>query len=108
MAATTDVIDTSATATLNIYKYDLSAAQSQGVDVSQFTADGEVDEAAAAALGSYALKGVEYTYLKVGDIEVKSDDGDVGVLYTLRMTWLPRLKFPAQIRNTHLTLSTAQ
>ena len=83
MAATTDVIDTSATATLNIYKYDLSAAQSQGVDVRQFTADGEVDEAAAAALGSYALKGVEYTYLKVGDIEVKSDDGDVGVLYTL-------------------------
>ena len=83
VAATTDVIDTNKTATLNIYKYDLSAAESQGVEVDSFVSDGEVNAAAAAALGSYALKGVEFTYLKVGDIEVKSDNGDVGVLYTL-------------------------
>lgn len=37
-AAQSDVIDTSRTASLTIHKYDMTAAQKGGVDLSQFTA----------------------------------------------------------------------
>ena len=40
-AATTDVIDTSKTASLTIHKYDMTAAQKGGIDLSQFTATGK-------------------------------------------------------------------
>lgn len=83
MADTSDIIDTTRTGSLTIHKYDLTAAQTAGVDVSQFTANGEKDTAAEAALSSYALQGVEFTYLKVADINTYTKAGDVQVLYSL-------------------------
>lgn len=83
MADTSDIIDTTRTGSLTIHKYDLTEAQQAGVDVGQFTANGEADAAAEAALGKYALQGVEFTYLKVADINTYTDAGNVQVLYNL-------------------------
>lgn len=81
MAAASDIIDTTKTASLTIHKYDLTAAQQAGVDVSQFTADGEADADAEEALAKYALKGVEFKYLKVGSINTYTDGATVKLMY---------------------------
>jgi len=66
----TSVIDPSQTATLNIYKYDLTKATADGVwDSSSYVSSGVYDEAVNEIFGSdYAIEGVEFTYLKVADI----------------------------------------
>lgn len=78
-----DTIDTGASTSLTIYKYDLTAAQTAGVDAGQFTADGEKDTQAEAALANYAVSGVEFTYLKVGSINTDSQSGTLQLLYDL-------------------------
>lgn len=83
MADTSDIIDTTRTGSLTIHKYDLTAAQQAGVDVGQFTANGEKDATAEATLKPYALQGVEFTYLKVADINTYTNAGNVQVLYNL-------------------------
>ena len=82
-AATTDVIDTSKTASLTIHKYDMTAAQKGGVDLSQFTATGKQDAKAEEALKKYPIKGVEFSYLRVGDVEQQSEAGKVQMIYEL-------------------------
>ena len=47
-AASEDIIDTSKTGSLTIHKYDLTAAQAAGIDVSGYQNNGEVDAEAAA------------------------------------------------------------
>lgn len=54
-AAQSDVIDTSRTASLTIHKYDMTAAQKGGVDLSQFTATGKQDAKAEEALKKYPI-----------------------------------------------------
>lgn len=83
LAAPTDIIDTSKTATLTIHKYDLTAAVQDGVDVTRFASNGEKDAAAESALERYAIEGVEFTYVKVGDIHTESDGGNVNLLYDI-------------------------
>ncbi|XCP83524.1 SpaH/EbpB family LPXTG-anchored major pilin [Roseburia hominis] len=83
MAAPEDIIDTSRTATLTIHKYDLTAATNDGVDVTQFTANGEKNTAAENALQRYVIEGVEFTYVKVGNIHTESSDGHVNLLYDI-------------------------
>ena len=70
-AAPSDIIDTSKTGSLTIHKYDLTAAEAAGVDVSGYQNNGEVDAEAAAELANYAIAGVEYTYIRVGDINTR-------------------------------------
>ena len=86
------VVDDSAKGSITIYKYDMTQAYEDGVwDVSKYTSDGEYDANVNEVLGntaitnpsgtgssvkqqlgngqtsnSYAIKGVEFTYLKVG------------------------------------------
>lgn len=74
-AATTDVIDTSKTGSITIHKYDLTAAKKGGVNVDQFTSTGKQNTAAEEALSKYAIKGVEFSYLRVGDVEQQSEAG---------------------------------
>lgn len=95
MAGTGDIIDTGRKGTLTIHKYDLTAAQSQGVNVDQFTADGEKDDAAEAALAKYALGGIEFTYLKVADINTYTNAGNVQLLYNLNDDLATLLGVPA-------------
>ena len=82
-AAQSDVIDTSRTASLTIHKYDMTAAQKGGVDLSQFTATGKQDAKAEEALKKYPIKGVEFSYLRVGDVEQQSEAGKVQIIYEL-------------------------
>jgi LPXTG-motif cell wall-anchored protein len=78
-----DVINQSATCSLTIHKYDTTAAKAAGVDVTKFTADGEQDADAESALSKYALKGVEFTYLKVGSINTDTNAGALKLLYDI-------------------------
>lgn len=82
-AAQSDVIDTSRTASLTIHKYDMTAAQKGGVDLSQFTATGKQDAKAEETLKKYPIKGVEFSYLRVGDVEQRSEGGKVQMIYEL-------------------------
>ena len=85
-AASGDIIDETKTGSITLHKYDLTAAEKGGVDVSQFTASGEVDSAAAQALNPYALKGVEYSYTRVGSITTDSRNGQVELMYDIPAT----------------------
>ena len=80
-AATTDVIDTSKTGSITIHKYDLTAAKKGGVNVDQFTSTGKQNTVAEEALSKYAIKGVEFSYLRVGDVEQQSEGGKVQMIY---------------------------
>lgn len=82
-AAPEDTIDMERKASLTIHKYDLTAAAEDGVDVSVFTADGKKDDAAETALKRYEIKGVEFTYVRVGGISTESADGSVRIVYDL-------------------------
>lgn len=101
-------IDESKTGSLTIYKYDLTDAEKDGIWDSSYVSTGVYDEAgvnnvlggnASFTLGNgetgygYAIKGVEFTYVKVADIfqyeESESDnrtDAHVEVLYAVDKT----------------------
>ena len=98
-------IDESKTGSLTIYKYDLTNAEKDGIWDSSYVSTGVYDEAgvnnvlggnASSTLGNgetgygYAIKGVEFTYVKVADIfqyeESESDnrtDAHVEILYAV-------------------------
>ena len=103
--ANVPTIDESKTGSLTIYKYDLTNAEKDGIWDSSYVSTGVYDEAgvnnvlggnASSTLGNgetgygYAIKGVEFTYVKVADIfqyeESESDnrtDAHVEVLYAV-------------------------
>ena len=103
--ANVPTIDESKTGSLTIYKYDLTNAEKDGVWDSSYVSTGVYDEAgvnnvlggnASSTLGNgetgygYAIKGVQFTYVKVADIfqyeESESDnrtDTHVEVLYAV-------------------------
>ncbi len=71
--STTALIDTSAKASLNLYKYDFTSASEDGVLTGEsYVSNGSRDTAAESALAKYAIKGVEFTYKKVADISTYS------------------------------------
>lgn len=100
-------IDESRTGSLTIYKYDLSNAEKDGVWDSSYVSTGVFDQTgvndvlggSGAALGNgetgygYAIKGVEFSYLKVADIVTFSEsendsrtDSHVEILYAIDKT----------------------
>lgn len=85
-AASNDIIDMSRTGSITLYKYDLTAAEQGGVNVSQFTATGAKDTAAESALGKYALQGVQYDYLRAGDMMTYSNAGSIQDVYNVPNT----------------------
>ena len=97
-------IDESRTGSLTIYKYDLTNAEKDGVWDSSYVSTGVFDQTgvndvlggSGAALGNgesgygYAIKGVEFSYVKVADIVTFSEseadsrtDSHVEVLYAI-------------------------
>ena len=82
-ASLSDVIDTSKTGSITIHKYDMTAAKQRGVNLDNFTSTGKQDTAAEAALEKYAIKGVEFSYLRVGDVEQQSENGKIQMIYEL-------------------------
>ena len=100
-------IDESRTGSLTIYKYDLTNAEKDGVWDSSYVSTGVFDQSgvndvlggSGAALGNgetgygYAIKGVEFSYLKVADIVTFSEseadsrtDSHVEILYAIDKT----------------------
>lgn len=79
-------IDLAKKASLNVYKYDITAASAEGAwDAESYVSTGLHDEAVVDKLAKYAIQGVEFTYLRVADITMNNElvDGQrqVGVLY---------------------------
>ena len=79
-------IDPGKKASLSIYKYDITTANSDGAwDAESYVSTGLHDDAVVDKLAKYAIQGVEFTYLRVADIAMNNElvDGQrhVGVLY---------------------------
>ena len=79
-------IDTSKKASLSIYKYDITKASNDGAwDAESYVSTDLHDDAVVNKLAKYAIRGVEFTYLRVADIAMNNElvDGQrqVGVLY---------------------------
>ena len=80
------IIDPGKKASLNIYKYDITAASKDGAwDAESYVSTGLHDDAVIDKLSKYAIQGVEFTYLRIADItmnnEVVESQRQVGVLY---------------------------
>ncbi len=68
-------IDPSQSASLNIYKYDLTRAEQEGGwQAGSHAATGQVDPALDAISG-YAIQGVKFAYLKIADLEAYTQTG---------------------------------
>ena len=75
--STTAAIDTGQDTSLTIYKYNLTAAQNAGAwDTTSYVSSGLVDEKVNTALSSYAIQGVEFSYLKVADLAILKENED--------------------------------
>ncbi len=80
-------IDPAKNASLSIYKYDITTASAEGAwDAESYVSTGLHDDAAVVdKLAKYAIRGVEFTNLRVADIAMNNElvDGQrqVGVLY---------------------------
>ena len=79
-------IDPGKKASLSIYKYDITTANSDGAwDAESYVSTGLHDDAVIDKLSKYAIQGVEFTYLRIADITMNNEvmDGQrtVSVLY---------------------------
>lgn len=69
-----DIIDYSKKGSLTIHKYDITAAEKAGdYTKGERVANGEEDSVLEDTMKDYALEGVQFTYLRVGNIETYSD-----------------------------------
>ena len=97
-----DIIDYSRTGSITIYKYDSTSAQRDGVwsanddgtvtvtsGGQSYTVEstGEANATAEEALADYAIQGVEFSYVHLGDVETYSFTGggntDINVVYEI-------------------------
>ena len=79
-------IDPAKNASLSIYKYDITTANSDGAwDAESYVSAGLRDDAVIDKLSKYAIQGVEFTYLRIADITMNNEavegQRQVGVLY---------------------------
>ena len=83
-----DIIDYSKTGSLTIYKYDITAAEAAGdYHEGDRFANGEKDAVVEETMKDYAVKGVQFTYMRVGNIETYSNteggSSQVNVVYEI-------------------------
>lgn len=83
-----DIIDYSKKGSLTIHKYDITAATAaQAYNEGDRLANGEADATLEDTMKDYAMEGVQFTYLRVGNIETYSDTKngktDVEVVYEI-------------------------
>lgn len=105
LAAPTDIIDPGAKGSVSIHKYDSTAMMEDGVDFSQgvFQNNGKTDAKAEQTLEDYVIKGVEFSYLKVGDIHTDSQGGSIQVLYDIPTELEKLLELNNQRKNHQYT-----
>lgn len=71
--STTATIDTNKKATLNLYKYDFTSANEDGVlEWDSYVSTGEKNSSVEDALADYTIQGVVFTYIKIADITTYS------------------------------------
>lgn len=73
------IIDTSAKGSMTIYKVDLTNAEKDGAWDSSYVSTGIADQNVNDALNSYALQGVEFSYLRIADIVQYTESAGDGV-----------------------------
>lgn len=74
-----DIIDESKTGSLTIKKYDITAAEAAGAySAGTYKATGEQDTNVETALKDYAIEGVQFSYLRVGNVETHSVNDGTG------------------------------
>ena len=83
-----DIIDTSKTGSITVHKYDITSAEAAGAYTQgQYKATGQADSRVENALSKFAIQGVQFTYLKVGNIEqysnTKADGSDIKLVYEI-------------------------
>lgn len=78
-AASADVIDFDQTGTLNIYKYNITAAEADGKAdaIAALPTNGEASSTINKMLSKYALEGVEFSCFKVADITTYTDSSNL-------------------------------
>lgn len=86
--AHSDVIDMANTGSITVHKYDITSAEAAGAYTKgQYKPTGESDARIENALSKYAIQGVQFTYLKVGNIEQYSnttaDGSQLKVVYEI-------------------------
>lgn len=64
----TATIDTTKKVSLNIYKYDLTAAEAKGAKDASYVSTGVYDADINTKMANYAVQGVKFSYVKVADI----------------------------------------
>ena len=67
------IIDYDCTASLTITKYDLTAATQAGVSTGGLVSTGKENPEAETMLQDYTLGGVEFTYLRLGGIDIDEE-----------------------------------
>ena len=84
-AASEDIIDMNKRGSLTVYKYDLTAAEEDGLDTSEkiFANNGREDEKAKENFKNYVIPGVEFTYLYLGNIHTEYKQDKIQILYDI-------------------------
>lgn len=83
-----DIIDSSRKGSLSIYKYDITAAEAAGdYKAGTYKATGESDSRVEQALEDYGIRGVQFSYMKVGDVEtysvVRGTSSEIELVYEI-------------------------
>ena len=83
-----DIIDYAKTGSLTIYKYDITAAEAaKDYTEGERIANGQQDTVLEETMADYALEGVEFGYLRVGNIELYNKtaggNSDIQVVYEI-------------------------
>lgn len=72
-------IDYSKTGSFSVYKYDLTKAEADGAwDTNAYVSTGLYDQSVIDKMANYAVPGVEFTYLRVADIALHTEQDDNG------------------------------
>ncbi len=86
----TATIDTGRSASLTLYKYDLTGAEQDGLwDAQSYVSTGLADETVNTSLSQYALEGVEFSYCKLADLSIYKGTGAEGQQETVPLYAFP-------------------
>ena len=91
--AATATIDTGRKASLNLWKYDFTTANADGVlEKNSYVSNGIRNDTMESALADYAIQGVVFSYLKVADITTYSalENGQHKRWYCTAWRMMPR------------------
>ena len=95
-AASPSLIDTNRSASLTLYKYDLTEAEENGLSLGE-AGNGTVNTQVEQSFADYALKGVKFTYYRIADVDMHTQitspgQAEVKVVYGLDADSLAQLQ----------------